>query len=402
MCDNALLRGHAAHRRADHARLHTQRTVLGARGSAMPTRPPSDRTTASWATPPGAPSRTPTSTARTIPRPVSRSCGTSTSGQTVTARHRSSIPTGTAVSSCPSTTRARQASVKLSQRYEPGYEETRGDIFRGEKRIDAFGVARRRSLRRPRHRCCSPTATERRTMPDPRRIPQRRHLGLRSDAAPRAAHLFGTAHGRGRRNGLHPRRPAQLQRHRSPVRVGVPRRSQADLPLEHHGQGVPVREGPQLRPVRPFLRQRSLGAARRLAGADEPQERRPPVPPQGHLDRQAEPGAALLLRVRPQGGAVEDSLARQALERGYGPDRRVVRGLGRRSGAASPAGRERHDRQRADGHGQSHRVLGCARHTAQEQGQDPPFHRRRATDEGTLKGGPPNSWGCRAVLCLSA
>ncbi|MBW2269536.1 MAG: DUF1329 domain-containing protein [Deltaproteobacteria bacterium] len=30
--------------------------------------------------------------------------------------------------------------IKLSQRYEPGYEETRGDIFRGEKRIDAFGV----------------------------------------------------------------------------------------------------------------------------------------------------------------------------------------------------------------------------------------------------------------------
>jgi hypothetical protein len=32
------------------------------------------------------------------------------------------------------------STVKLSQRYESHYDETAGDIFRGEKRIDAFGV----------------------------------------------------------------------------------------------------------------------------------------------------------------------------------------------------------------------------------------------------------------------
>ena len=56
--------------------------------------------------------------------------------------------------------------------------------------------------------------------------------------------------------------------------------------------------------------------------------------PQGHLHRQELDGADVLLRLRPQGRALEDHLAQQALESGAGLHR--VQGLGERAGAARP------------------------------------------------------------------
>ena len=71
---------------------------------------------------------------------------------------------------------------------------------------------------------------------------------------------------------------------------------------------------------------------------------------------------ALLVRLRPEGGAVEDPLAQPPLERGREPDGRVVPGLGGRAEPARGGGGGRHHRQRADRYGQPHRVLGRARH----------------------------------------
>ena len=59
-------------------------------------------------------------------------------------------------------------------------------------------------------------------------------------------------------------------------------------PVNTQGEGLPVREGPQLRPLRPLLRRRPLGAAPRVSSPLHAEERGPPVPPQGHLHRQAD------------------------------------------------------------------------------------------------------------------
>ena len=92
---------------------------------------------------------------------------------------------------------------------------------------------------------------------------------------------------------------------------------------------------------------------------DEAEERGPSVSPQGHLHRQADLRRALLLRLRPEGRALEDHLAQQALERGQTLDRRVVQAAG--PGVPKPRDLRivtRHDRERADRHRQPHRVLG--------------------------------------------
>ena len=123
-------------------------------------------------------------------------------------------------------------SVKLAHRIEPEYLDTQGgDLFRGEKRKGAFGAEVVGALRRPRHPAAHlPLQGQRQAA---RRWAQRRHLGLRADAAPRAPHLDRAAHGRDLRHRLHVRRPAQLQRHRAPVRMEVHRQAQADRPDEH-------------------------------------------------------------------------------------------------------------------------------------------------------------------------
>ena len=60
-------------------------------------------------------------------------------------------------------------------------------------------------------------------------------------------------------------------------------------PIEHQGEGLPVREGPQLRPLRALLRRRPLGAApRRSRSASRRTTRTIPYQPQGHLHRQAD------------------------------------------------------------------------------------------------------------------
>ncbi len=103
---------------------------------------------------------------------------------------------------------------------------------------------------------------------------------------------------------------------------------------------------------------------------------------------------ALLLRLRPEGRALEDHLAQPSLERGQ-HDQEVRRGelvpaVGRHPEAGRRARRIGHHRERADRHRQPHRVLGQHRHAVHQQGrrdrgrQGPPLHRRRPPDQGPL------------------
>src|SRR5690606_16359129 len=106
--------------------------------------------------------------------------------------------------------------------------------------------------------------------------------------------------------------------------------------------------------------------------------------------RPADLRAALQLRLRPEGGAVEDHPAQPPLERGLERQRPARRGrrlvprLGERAGTARPAGGERRGDQRADRHGQSHRVLGQSRHADGEHPQAAALHRREPADDGPL------------------
>ena len=132
--------------------------------------------------------------------------------------HRSSTPTGTAASSCPSTTRAPdRRSLAVAPGRAEYLDKNGGDIFRGEKRKFAFGVdvtapfdARGIQLLSYRYKSSDKPRKD---------ATQRRHLGLRSDPAPRAPDLDRTADRRHLGHRLHLRRPAQLQRHHSAVRV---------------------------------------------------------------------------------------------------------------------------------------------------------------------------------------
>jgi hypothetical protein len=93
--------------------------------------------------------------------------------------------------------------------------------------------------------------------------------------------------------------------------------------------------------------------------------------------------------LRPQGRALEDHLAQQALEPGRVAHGRVVPGLEGGPESARTRRGQRHHRQRPDRHGQPHRVLGRPRYAARDQGQDPPLHRRRAPHQGPLSRAAP-------------
>ena len=167
-----------------------------------------------------------------------------------------------------STTRAPAKTIVLSHRVEQEYlEGSDGDIFRGEKRKNAFGVRGGRALRRARHHAADlPLQGDGRAA---RPGEERRHLGLRADAAPRAPHLDRAAHRRGLRHRLHVRRPRSFAGIVPQYEWQCLGEKKIIAPDEHEGEGLSVREGAQLRPVRPVLRRRSLGAARRLDRAHE-------------------------------------------------------------------------------------------------------------------------------------
>ena len=246
--------------------------------------------------------------------------------------------------------------ILLSHRVEKEYLDTMGgDVFRGEKRKNAFGIqvdapfdARGIMLLSYRYKSSDAPRSEAKNddtwvyVPTLRRV-RRISTAQRTDAVSGTDFtlddLFSFA-------GIVPQYEWTC--------VGEAADPRAD---ELEGEGLPVREGPQLRPVRALLRQRPLGAARHGDRAHEAEERRSPLPPQGSLHRQADAQRALLVRLRPEGRAVEDPLAQQALERGHEPGRRLVQALGGHREADGLDDRERHDRQRADGHWKPHRVL---------------------------------------------
>ena len=164
------------------------------------------------------------STARAIRRPAPRSSGTSTTSGRATARNsRYYYSYWDRGEELPLYYEGTAKTIKLSRprrarvRDEPG-----GDLFRGEKRKNAFGIevdapfdARGILVMTYRYK-----ESELASGADQ----ERRHLGVRADAAPRAPHLLGAAHRRRVGHRLHVRRPAQLRRHRPAVQVGVPGR----------------------------------------------------------------------------------------------------------------------------------------------------------------------------------
>ncbi len=185
--------------------------------------------------------------------------------------------------------------VELSHRPEPSLLEQGGDMFRGETRKNVSGAevtapfdARGIMLLSYRYKESDNAARE---------SAQRRHLGLRADAAPRAPHLDRAAHRRDLRHRLHARRPVLVQRRRAPVRLEVPRRAGRDRAVQYQGEGLPVRQEPELRSLRPLLRQRPLGSSPRRDRADDAAELGASLRVQRHLHRQGNAPAALLVRL---------------------------------------------------------------------------------------------------------
>ena len=100
---------------------------------------------------------------------------------------------------------------------EPQYADKGGDLFRGEQRKSAFVIgvdapfdAKGIAVLNYRYKSADGPPTSRE---------ERRHLGVRADAPPRAPHLDGAAHRRRLRHGLHPRRPERVQRDPAAIRV---------------------------------------------------------------------------------------------------------------------------------------------------------------------------------------
>ena len=145
-------------------------------------------------------------------------------------REASSTRTGIAASGCRSTTRARAGAVASRPRRAGvrGHGGRRVPRREAQARVgievDAPFDARGITLLTYRYKGSeNPTADD----------AERRHLGVRADAAPRAPHLVGAAHRRRVGHRLHLRRPVQLQRHRAAVRLEVPRRDGPDRADEH-------------------------------------------------------------------------------------------------------------------------------------------------------------------------
>jgi hypothetical protein len=94
---------------------------------------------------------------------------------------------------------------------------------------------------------------------------------------------------------------------------------------------------------------------------------------------------ALFPGLRPEGAALEADPPQQALERGRGADRQVVRAVGGGAGAEAALGGERHHHQRPDRHRQPHRIPGRRRPARRQQGAHRPLHRRGTADARALR-----------------
>ena len=273
--------------------------------------------------------------------------------------------------------------VLLAHRVEPEYlEKSDGDLFRGEKRKFAFGVdvtapfdARGIQLLSYRYKSSDKPRDDARNddtwvyVPTLRRV-RRISTAQRTDAISGTDFTFDDLRSF---NGIVPQYEWQCLAERKII-----------APMNTKAKGYPYEKEHNFGPYGLSYADdrwelRDAWVVRMI-----PEERRPPLSPQGHLHRQADARPALLLRLRPEGGALEDHLAQQALERGQATHGRVVPRLGGGPGAAGPARHQRHHRQRPDRNGQPDRVLGRPRHAPAEQGQDPPLHRRRAPDQGPL------------------
>ena len=125
--------------------------------------------------------------------------------------------------------------IQMSRRVEPEYLANGGDLFRGEKRKNAFGIevdapfdARGILLMTYRYKDAENAEGG---------DQERRHLGVRADAAPRAPHLLGAAHRRRLGHRLHASTTCAASPGIVPaVPVGVPgRRRTVIAPMNTQG-----------------------------------------------------------------------------------------------------------------------------------------------------------------------
>ena len=312
------------------------------------------------------------STARAIRRRARRSSGTSTTSGRATAPTRaSSTRTGTAARSCRSTSRARARRSRSRIASSPRTSRSGGDLFRAEKRKAAFGIEVSRAVRRARHRGAElplqgadgPAAESE----------ERRHLGVRADAAPRAPRELGAA---------------------------APTRSRAPT-----SRSTTSAASPAIVPQYTWecLGEMDLVAPMNSKVAAYPYDRDHNFGPYGlsYADDRWELRHAVKIRFTPNNADhpyhhKDIYLDEQTLVALYsfaydrkGELWKIIWHNHRWSGddlpqdeeswyagwagvetAARPPRRERHDRERPDRHGQPDRVLGRARNALHEQGQE--------------------------------
>ena len=249
-------------------------------------------------------------------------------GRATAPARGSATRTGTAASSCRSTTRAP---ARLIAALAPRRARVREQGRRPLPRREAEGRVRHRGRRAVRRARASRVLNYRYKSSDGAdgADEERRHVGVRADAPPRAPHLDGAAHRRRLRHGLHVRRPAQLRRHRAAVQVGVSRRAGRRRAGEL-ARSRPTRttatttSGPTASPT-----PTTAGSSATPSRSVRAEERGPPVPPQGHLHRQADRRSRSTASPTTEGRALEDHLAQQPLERGQ-PTDAVLQALGGR------------------------------------------------------------------------
>ena len=280
-----LLRGHAARDRARPSPTTRLRRPTRARPRRTAARRASGPRGAWKATSPASRFRWRRSTARAIPRRASSSRGTSTpAGKARGATRPAATPTGTAASSFRSTTRGGGASS--SSHIVPSRStRTRAAISsaassessRSCVEVDAPFDAKGIGLVTYRYKSADGPPSAAKNDDTWVYVPTLRRVRRISTCS---------AHGRRLGHGLHLRRSERVQRNPSAIRVDLPGRAGRARDRELPGQGLPLHPRSQLRPLRPLLRRRPLGAAPRLQVPVRAEERGPPLLEEGDLHRQ--------------------------------------------------------------------------------------------------------------------
>ena len=266
-------------------------------------------------------------------RRARRSSGTSTTSGTGTAPSPATTTrTGTAARSCPLYYEGTAKTIQMSHRVEPEYlDKQDGDLFRGEKRKSAFGIevdapfdARGILVMTYRYKDADNATAKTKNddtwvyVPTLRRV-RRISSAQRTDAVSGTDFTFDDLRSFA---GIVPQYTWECL-------------GEMDIiaPMNSKVAAYPYKKDHNFGPYGLSYADDRWELRHAVKIRFMPNNAGPPVPPQGHLHRQADAGRALQLRLRPEGRAVEDHLAQPPLERGQPPrgQGRLVRRLGGRA-----------------------------------------------------------------------